>query len=158
MKFQYLAVTLFFSFPLGLLLFAGCGQNLQLPTTVTTLNYPSPTPTVTSTPTPLVQDVTQANFQQVVLNSQIPVMVDVWASWCGWCTAYAPTVNQFAQNEAGKLKVVRVDYDANSTLDSTYNITALPTTLFFKNGQLVNSIQGDVPESALITALNAITP
>jgi len=94
------------------------------------------TPTFTGTPTP-IPVVDSSNFTQVVLNSPIPVMVDCSASWCGWCTLFAPVAAQFAQDYAGKVMVVKLDCSSGSIIANSYGIGIYPTSLFFVNGKLV---------------------
>jgi thioredoxin len=74
------------------------------------------------------------NFNQEVLQSPLPVLVEFYATWCPHCAVMSPAVLQFAQDYAGQVKVVQVDYDAQPALDSTYGITGLPTCIFFVNG------------------------
>lgn len=80
-----------------------------------------------------------ANFQSEVIGSAIPVLVDFWATWCGPCKAIAPELEALAAETDGKLKVVKVDVDANNDLAAQYGIRSIPTLLLFKNGEHVDT-------------------
>lgn len=80
-----------------------------------------------------------ANFQSEVIGSAIPVLVDFWATWCGPCKAIAPELEALAAETEGKLKVVKVDVDANNDLAAQYGIRSIPTLLLFKNGAHVDT-------------------
>ncbi len=92
---------------------------------------------------------TDANFQQVVLNSDIPVLVDFWAQWCGPCHMIAPTVEALAKEFAGRLLVGKLNVDENPRTASRYGIMSIPTLLIFKNGRVVDQIVGALPAPAL---------
>ena len=89
-----------------------------------------------------VMDVTDGTFVEEVLNSDVPVLVDFWAEWCGPCRAIAPHVDALAQEHAGKLKVVKVDIQNNMKTPGQFKVTAIPTLLVFKNGQMVGRQAG----------------
>ena len=101
--------------------------------------------------------VTDANFETEVLKSPTPVLVDFWAAWCGPCKAIAPIVDQIATEQAGKLKVVKVDVDENQQFAGQYNVLSIPTVALFKNGQMVEKIVGAGP-SVKATILSKIQP
>jgi thioredoxin len=117
--------------------------------TVAPLPAFTPTPTVTATPTPCVRDVTEAVFTQEVLNSTMPVMVEFFATWCPHCQAFAPVVEQFALNYAGRIKVLRVDIDLNPSLVSSYNISGVPTSVFICNGTETARVVGEADLAGL---------
>jgi thioredoxin 1 len=94
-------------------------------------------------------EVNEANFQAEVLKSPIPVLVDFWAVWCGPCKAVAPVVEELAKENAGKLKVVKVDVDQNQSLAMNYRVMSIPTLLVFKNGAVVNQAIGALPKAEL---------
>ena len=96
---------------------------------------------------------TQDNFQQEVLDSDIPVLVDFWATWCGPCRMVAPIVAEIAQEMDGKIKVGKVDVDENQELAMTYRVASIPTLMVFKNGQPVSTIVGARPKAAIMEML-----
>ena len=87
--------------------------------------------------TEFVTDVTDGNFQNEVLESDLPVLVDFWATWCGPCRAIAPIVEELAQEESGKIKVVKVDIQTNMKTAMHFNVKNIPTLLVIKNGKEV---------------------
>jgi thioredoxin 1 len=97
--------------------------------------------------------VTDSSFEQDVLKSEIPVLVDFWAPWCGPCRMVAPVVDEIAQQYDGKLKVVKVNTDENPTVASQYGIRSIPTLMIFKGGQRVDMVVGAVPKTTLATTL-----
>lgn len=96
-----------------------------------------------------VVEVNDANFDQEVLNSEQPVMVDFWAVWCGPCKAIAPIVDGVAAAYAGKLKVAKVNVDQNGATPSRYGIRGIPALLFFKGGKVADQIVGYVPQDVI---------
>jgi len=103
-----------------------------------------------------VKEFTDANFQSEVLNSTEPVLVDFWAPWCGPCRQIAPLIDQLAVENQGSAKVGKVNVDENQRLAMTYGIEAIPTLLFFKDGQPIQKVQGAKPKSALQTILDEL--
>jgi len=96
-----------------------------------------------------VLEVSDATFDQEVLQSGQPVLVDFWAVWCGPCKAIAPTVDALATKYAGQLKVTKVNVDQNAATPSRYGIRGIPALLFFKGGKVVDQIVGYVPQDVI---------
>jgi thioredoxin 1 len=96
-----------------------------------------------------VLEVSDANFDQEVLQSEQPVLVDFWAVWCGPCKAIAPMVDGVATTYSGKLKVAKVNVDQNGATPSRYGIRGVPTLLFFKGGKVADQIVGYVPQEVI---------
>src|SRR5579863_1057222 len=96
-----------------------------------------------------VLEVNDANFDEEVLKSEQPVLVDFWAIWCGPCKAIAPIVDGLAATYAGKLKVAKVNVDQNGATPSRYGIRGIPALLFFKDGKVADQIVGYVPQDVI---------
>jgi thioredoxin 1 len=97
--------------------------------------------------------VTDSTFQQEVLDSNVPVLVDFWAPWCGPCRMVAPVVDEIAEQYAGQVKVVKVNTDENPNVATQYGIRSIPTLMIFKEGQRVDMVVGAVPKTTLATTL-----
>src|SRR5262245_29667817 len=97
--------------------------------------------------------VTDQSFEQEVLQSPVPVLVDFWAAWCGPCKAIAPTVDQMAVEDAGKLKVVKVDVDSNMEVSNRYGILSMPALVLFKNGQVVEKLVVALPKPVVVSRI-----
>ena len=98
---------------------------------------------------------TDATFDQDVLKSDVPVLVDFWAEWCGPCKTIGPTVDAIAADYAGRLKVGKLNVDDNGGTTARYQIRGIPTLLVFKNGQIVEQIVGAVGKTQLQKAIDA---
>lgn len=98
--------------------------------------------------------ITDDNFEQEVLNSDLPVLIDFWAVWCGPCKIIAPVVEQLAEEYAGKLKVGKLDVDNNQEASIKYGVRSIPTLLIFKNGQVKETIIGAVPKAQIVQKIN----
>jgi len=94
-------------------------------------------------------EVTDATFEEEVLKSDLPVLVDFWAVWCGPCRMIHPIVEELAQEYDGKLKVTRLDVDKNNQTASQYRIMSIPSLLFFKDGEKIDQVIGAVPKQQL---------
>eukprot|EP00227_Mantoniella_beaufortii_P011655 CAMPEP_0197574742 /NCGR_PEP_ID=MMETSP1326-20131121/378_1 /TAXON_ID=1155430 /ORGANISM="Genus nov. species nov., Strain RCC2288" /LENGTH=163 /DNA_ID=CAMNT_0043137381 /DNA_START=143 /DNA_END=634 /DNA_ORIENTATION=+ len=93
--------------------------------------------------------VTDATFEEIVLKSDVPVLVDFWAPWCGPCRMIAPLIDQLAEEYAGKLKAVKLNTDESPSVATEYGIRSIPTVMIFKNGQKMDTVIGAVPKSTL---------
>ena len=95
------------------------------------------------------QAVTAKDFDTVVMKSTVPVVVDFWAEWCGPCRALAPTLDQLAETNNGKIVVVKVNVDEEPDLAMNFNVQSIPTLLFVKNGELQDQLVGNSPLTKL---------
>jgi len=100
-----------------------------------------------------VLEVSDSNFDTEVLQSQVPVLVDFWAEWCGPCKMLAPTVEALAREYEGKVKVAKVNVDENIATASRFRIQGIPTLLLFKGGQVREQLVGSQPKSVVEKAL-----
>lgn len=96
---------------------------------------------------------TDSNFETEVLQSDVPVLVDFWAPWCGPCKLLTPTIEELANDFAGKVKVGKVNTDENPQTSMSHQISAIPTVVLFKNGQPVERFVGVTPKDKFVAAI-----
>ncbi|MEP2936180.1 MAG: thioredoxin [Gilvibacter sp.] len=101
-------------------------------------------------------EITDANFDEVVLQSDKPVMVDFWAAWCGPCRMVGPIIDKLSNDFDGKAVVGKVDVDANQEFAAKYGVRNIPTVLVFQNGEVVGRQVGVAPEQVYADALNGL--
>ena len=97
--------------------------------------------------------VSDKNFAEEVLNAELPVLVDFWASWCGPCRSISPVIEELSKEFAGKVKVTKLNVDENPATPSQYGVRGIPTLLLFKGGKILDQIVGAVPKARLITMI-----
>jgi thioredoxin 1 len=96
-----------------------------------------------------IQEITDGSFESDVLKSDLPVLIDFWAVWCAPCRAIAPHVDAIAKEYEGKLRVGKLDIDANPQIPSQFEVRSIPTLLLFKEGKVVGQLVGAVPRAKL---------
>tara|TARA_Y100001970_G_scaffold71935_1_gene91310 strand:- start:1211 stop:1537 length:327 start_codon:yes stop_codon:yes gene_type:complete len=103
-----------------------------------------------------VNEFTDENFDVDVAKSELPVLIDFWAAWCGPCKAIAPIIDEIAVEYEGKIKVGKVDVDKNQNTAMKYGVRSIPTLLIMKSGEVVNQIVGAVPKENITDILNEV--
>ena len=97
-----------------------------------------------------------SNFQDEVLNSELPVLVDFYADWCGPCKMMSPVVDELSREYEGRLKVGKVNVDENTNVAQQYRVMSIPTILLIKNGEVVDQVVGAVPKAQLTGKIDSI--
>jgi len=100
--------------------------------------------------------VTDANFEAEVLNSDVPVIVDLWAEWCGPCRMIGPIIEELATEYDGKAKMTKLDVDSNPAMPAKYGVRNIPTVLFIKGGEVVDKQVGAVPKKTFVEKLEKL--
>ena len=103
---------------------------------------------------PNVAQVSDASFEGDILKSDVPVLVDFWAPWCGPCRSVAPIVDDLANQYAGKLKVAKINVDESTEVAMRYQITSIPTFIVFKNGEVADRALGALPRSEFVKLID----
>ncbi|NDB35487.1 MAG: thioredoxin [Flavobacteriia bacterium] len=101
-------------------------------------------------------EITDSNFEELVMKSEKPVLVDFWAEWCGPCRMIGPVVEELHQEYDGRAVIGKVNVDLNSGVATQFQVRSIPTILFIKNGEVVDRSVGAVPKATLATKLDAI--
>lgn len=103
-----------------------------------------------------VLNVSDSNFEAEILKSDMPALVDFWATWCAPCRAIAPIVEEMAETYAGKIKVAKMNVDDNPATPGKYGVRGIPTLILFKNGQVVDQVVGAVPKTQIKSLIDKV--
>jgi len=101
-------------------------------------------------------EINQSNFNELVINSSIPVVLDLWAEWCGPCRMIAPYIEEMSTEFAGQALIGKVDVDNNPEISQQFSVMNIPTILFLKNGKVVDKVVGAVPKKKLVETLQKV--
>ncbi|HEU0021695.1 MAG TPA: thioredoxin [Dehalococcoidia bacterium] len=101
-------------------------------------------------------NVSESSWEEAVIKSDLPVMVDFWAEWCGPCKMIAPTVHDLAEEYTGKMNVAKVDVDSAPNIAMKYGVRSIPALIFFKGGKPVDQVVGALPKGALKKKIDAV--
>jgi len=101
-------------------------------------------------------DITDDSFEAEVISSDVPVLIDFWASWCGPCKAIAPMVDEIAAEFSGKIKVGKINVDDNPKTPGKFGVRGIPTLIMFKGGEAVDQVVGAIPKSQLEEMINKV--
>ena len=104
----------------------------------------------------MVKDVTDQDFEEEVIKSSLPVLVDLWAPWCGPCRMVAPVIEKLSEKYDGRFKFCRLNVDGNPKTAAGYGIMSIPTLMFFKGGEAVDTVIGAVPEQTLQPKIDSL--
>lgn len=104
----------------------------------------------------LVAEITDNDFDQQVLKSPLPVLVDFWAPWCAPCKSIAPVLEELASEYQGRVTIVKLNVDSNPKTPSSFHVRGIPNLIIFKDGQIADQIVGAVPKQDLVDALNRL--
>jgi len=104
----------------------------------------------------MVTDITDQNFEDEVLKSTLPVLIDIWAPWCGPCRMVSPVVEKLAEKYDQRFKFCRLNVDQNPQTATNYQIMSIPTLIFFKDGKIADMVVGAVPERVLEPKIEAL--
>lgn len=99
---------------------------------------------------------TEANFQAEIVDSKLPVLVDFWAPWCGYCTKLSPVIDELAAEMGDKVKFVKVNVDENRAIAQKYSVMSLPTMLLFKDGKQIEKFMGFMPKNTISSKIAAL--
>jgi thioredoxin 1 len=103
-----------------------------------------------------IAEVTDSNFQAEVIESEVPVLVDFWAPWCGPCRMVAPVVEEIAEERGDQLKVVKLNIDENQDVAAQFNVLSIPTLILFRNGEAAKTVIGAYPKRKLQAELEPV--
>jgi len=104
----------------------------------------------------MVTEVTDQNFEEEVIKSTLPVLVDLWAPWCGPCRMVSPVIDKLAESYNGRFKFCRLNVDQNPRTAGSYHVMSIPTLLFIKDGKVMDTVIGAVPEQTLQPKIEAL--